>query len=104
MRPRRGSDPAMTERRRRPAALPTVLLALACFAVAFEFLALQLHAGRDPALGDASASSAPAKAKPRRKIIITRVVAPSSGVTVSQADATSVSTPAAPAPVATSSS
>ncbi len=40
----------MTERRR-PSFLPTVVVALVCFAVVFEFLSFQLASGNDPALG-----------------------------------------------------
>ncbi len=38
-------------RRRKPGFMPTVFLALATFAVIFEFLAFQLNNGNDPALG-----------------------------------------------------
>ena len=43
--------PAPPPRQPKPRPLPTVLAALAIFAVAFEFLAFQLNAGKDPALG-----------------------------------------------------
>ena len=96
--------------RQRPRALPTVLASLACFAVAFEFLAFQLSSGHDPALGAAAmaGSAQTAKSRPvRKKIVITRVV-PSAGTTTSSTGS-SYSSPAtapapAPAPVATSSS
>ncbi len=93
----------MTARgRSRLAVWPTLLVALACFAVTFEFLALQLQSGRDPAL-KAAAAPAPAKVRPRRKIIITRVVqaGPTQASQVSSSSGTSVS---APAPVTSSTS
>ena len=90
--------------RGRPATLPTLLVALALFGLTFEFLALQLQSGRDPALGRASGSPSPAKARPRKKIIITRVI-PAGGGAVGRATASySGSVPASPAPVTTSSS
>ena len=54
--------------------MKTLLVAIACIAVVFEFLALQLQSGRDPALGSASTSPVPAKVRPRKKIIITKVI------------------------------
>jgi hypothetical protein len=96
-------DAAAGSRRRRPAALPTVLVALACFGVMFEFLALRLQSGRDPALGDASASSVPAKVRPRKKIIITKVIPAQSSGAVGQTTSSSGGY-AAPAPVVSSTS
>ena len=59
----------------KPRPLPTVLAALAIFAVVFEFLAFQLSAGRDPALGAGSAASAPVtKTRPAKKLVITKVI------------------------------
>jgi len=104
---RRGSGPAATanasRKRRRPAALPTVLVALACFGVVFEFLALQLRSGRDPALGNASAASAPAKVRPRKKIIITKVIPAGNGA-AGQTTSSSSGGYSAPAPVVSSTS
>lgn len=94
----------MTARgRSRLAVWPTLLVALACFAVTFEFLALQLQSGHDPALKASAAAPAPAKVRPRRKIIITRVVqaGPTQASQVSSSSGTSVS---APAPVTSSTS
>ncbi|MGA8217245.1 MAG: hypothetical protein WB771_01660 [Solirubrobacterales bacterium] len=69
----------------------------------FEFLALQLQSGRDPALKASAAAPARAKARPRRKIIITRIVQAGTPQTsqVSSSSGTSVS---APAPVTSSTS
>jgi hypothetical protein len=92
------------EPRRRPPALPTMLLALACFAVAFEFLAFQLRAGRDPALSGAPAAAAPARVVPHRRIVITRVVGSRAETPVSQPGSVSGTASAPPAPVVTSSS
>ncbi len=83
--------------------LPTVLVALACFAVVFEFLALQLQSGRDPALGNASAVTAPAKVRPRKKIIITKVIPAGTGAPAGQTTSSSGGY-AAPAPVVSSTS
>jgi hypothetical protein len=104
--------------RRRPRFLPTVLASLACFVVLFEFLAFQLRAGNDPALGGAAiaASAAPRPAARAvvidRKLVKTRVVqlpprptAPASATTgtvaaPSSAPAVAPAAPVAPAPVA----
>jgi hypothetical protein len=81
-----------------------MLVALACFAVTFEFLALQLRSGRDPALGPATAASTPGKIRPRKKIIITKVI-PAAGGSVGQTVSSSgTSIAAAPAPVSTATS
>jgi hypothetical protein len=77
-----------------------VLAAIACFGVAFEFLAFQLFSGQDPALGTAATAGEPAPAK---RIVITRVVGSSAPPGGSGGSGSSYST-AAPAPVATSSS
>ena len=95
--------------------LPTVLASLACFAVMFEFLAFQLRAGHDPALGTTAGAEARPGARPRpvvihRRIVVRRVVesAPS-GSSIAVASETAGSTgggsstvaaPAAPAPAA----
>ena len=96
--------------RRRPRALPTVLAALACFAVAFEFLAFQLTSGHDPALGAAGAppTAQATKARPvQKRVVITSVVGSGSAAT-SPAGSTfpspAAAPAAAPAPVVTSSS
>ena len=81
---------------------PTLLVAIACFAVVFEFLALQLQSGRDPALGNAS-TSVPAKVRPRKKIIITKVIPARSGGTSGQTTSSSGGS-SAPAPVVSSTS
>jgi hypothetical protein len=97
----------MTDRkaapRRKPRILPTVLVALACFAVVFEFLALQLQSGRDPALGNASAAPAPAKVRPRKKVIITKVIPAGTAAPAGQTTSSSGGY-AAPAPVVSSTS
>ena len=102
--------PAAEARRapaRRPRALPTVLAALACFGVAFEFLVFQLSAGNDPALGGAQAAvSAQANARPvKKRIVITRVVGASAGGSVATSSGTgAVASAPAPAPVTTATS
>lgn len=92
--------------RRRPRAWPTVLAALAIFGVAFEFLAFQLRAGHDPALGGAAAAPVATKAQPARKVIITKVIPASGTAATGSTSSTSSSSGsvAAPAPVSTSSS
>lgn len=93
--------------RRRPGPLPTVLAALACFAVVFEFLAFQLDSGRDPALGKSAGSPAAATKAlpPKRKLIITKVVGTPGGPSATTGAATGSSSAApAPAPVATATS
>jgi hypothetical protein len=88
--------------RRKPRPLPTVMAALAIFAVAFEFLAFQLSAGNDPALGR-HASAPVAVTRPAKKLVITKVVSAGSsapaGTSLSSSGAV-----AAPAPVVTASS
>lgn len=109
----------MTEARRKPGFLPTVAVAVATFAVLFEFLAFQLSSGNDPALGAsalqvASTKKAAAATRPviDRKVIKTKVVhhppkpaVSSSAVPVSSGSTSSVtpttSPTSAPAPVAT---
>lgn len=100
----------MTEPRRRPRALPTILAALACFAVAFEFLAFQLSSGHDPALG-AAATAGTAKAsiaRPvKKQIVVTRVLPSTSTAAGSGGSSSYSAAPVAapaPAPVVTSSS
>lgn len=92
--------------RRRPKALPTVLAAVAVFAVAFEFLAFQLSSGRDPAIGGATAAvTRQAAARPvNKRLVITRVIAPSSAGTSRTTSAGAATATAAPAPVTTSTS
>lgn len=92
-------------RRGKPAPLPTVLAALAIFAVAFEFLAFQLSAGKDPALGPGTpAAPVAAKSRPAKKIVITKVI-PAAGGTAGSSSTYSSSGAVPPsAPVATSSS
>src|SRR5512132_2469199 len=90
----------------KPRPLPTVLAALAIFTVAFEFLAFQLSAGKDPALRTTPAIPAAAtKTRPAKKLIITKVIPAAGGA--GGGNGTSQSTTgqiAAPAPVTTSSS
>ena len=94
------------ERPKKPGPLPTVLAALAIFAVAFEFLAFQLSAGKDPALGPGTTTAAlPTKARPAKKLVITKVIPAGNGSAAASGSSHSTSGPvAAPAPVATSSS
>jgi hypothetical protein len=98
--------------RRRPKALPTVLAAVAVFAVAFEFLAFQLSSGRDPAIGGATgAVTRQAVARPvNKRIVITRVIdsrTGASGMTsagsVAPSGASTIAA-AAPAPITTATS
>jgi hypothetical protein len=97
-------QPPRRERRKKPGPLPTVLAALAIFAVAFEFLAFQLTAGKDPALGPGTAARAPvAKARPAKKLVITKVIPAGNGSGGASTYSSSGSV-AAPAPVITSSS
>ena len=59
---------AGAQRPAKPRSLPTVMAALAVFAVAFEFLAFQLSAGKDPAVGPGTTASAPVvKARPAQE-------------------------------------
>lgn len=91
-------------RPKKPGALPTFLAALAVFAVAFEFLAFQLTAGKDPAVGARPAASTPvAKSRPAKKLVITKVIPARNGAAAAPSYSTSGSV-AAPAPVVTSSS
>jgi hypothetical protein len=99
-------DTGPRARPRKPRPLPTVLAALAVFAVAFEFLAFQLSSGRDPAVGATPVAAAPStKTRPAKKIVITKVI-PASGGTVggSASSYSSSGSVAAPAPVTSSSS
>ena len=93
-------------RRSKPAPLPTVLAALAIFAVAFEFLAFQLSAGKDPALGPATPTTpVVAKSRPAKKIVITKVIPAGGGTAGGPTSTYSSSGAVAPSPpVATSSS
>ena len=92
------------ERPKKPGPLPTVLAALAVFAVAFEFLAFQLSAGKDPALGPGPVASTPAaKVRPAKKLVITKVIPAGNGPAGASTYSSSGSV-AAPAPVITSSS
>lgn len=102
------TPPAGTTRRpqRRVPGLPTLLVAAASFLVIFEFLAFQLRAGRDPALGGVHATTA-AAAPPRpvivhRRIVVRRVVeAPAAPTPVSvggSAGSSSAADSSAPAP------
>ena len=105
-----GRPESTRQRPRRVPSLPTVLASLACFFVLFEFLALQLSSGRDPAIGASDATPAADRPRPvviHRRIIVRRVVESTpgaSGVAVSgsgSSSTTSASTAtAAPAPVA----
>ena len=92
----------------KPKVWPTVAASLAVFGVLFEFLAFQLSAGNDPALGAGSAE-APAP-KQRKRIIettvITRVVPPRSSAEAGAPEASQLaasssgSAPPSPVPVA----
>jgi hypothetical protein len=69
----------MAERRRRFGAPVTIAAAVGTFLAALAFLAGQVRAGKDPAIGPAreTAAATPAdRARPviRRRVIITRVV------------------------------
>lgn len=98
------SQPPRRERPKKPGPLPTFLAALAVFAVAFEFLAFQLSAGKDPALGSGvTASAPPAKTRPAKKLVITKVIPAGNGSAGASTYSSSGSV-AAPAPVVTSSS
>jgi hypothetical protein len=79
-----------------------VLAALAIFAVAFEFLAFQLSAGNDPALGR-HAPAAAAVTRPAKRLIITKVVSAGSSTPAATSYSSSGAV-AAPAPVVTASS
>jgi hypothetical protein len=94
------------QRRAKPRSLPTVMAALAVFAVAFEFLAFQLSAGKDPAVGPGTTASAPVvKARPAKKLVITRVIPAGNGPAgASSSTSSSSGSVAAQAPVTTSSS
>lgn len=88
---------------RRGGMLPTVLVAAVCFAVVFEFLAMQLESGRDPAIGNPSVAATSQKVRPKKKIIITKVIPAGSGP-AGQTTSGSGGYAAAPAPVVSSSS
>lgn len=92
--------------RPRPKALPTVLAAVAVFAVAFEFLAFQLSSGRDPAIGGTTAAVTrqAASRHVNKRLVITRVIAPSSAGTSSTTSAGAATATPVPAPVTTSTS
>ena len=83
-----------------------MLAALAVFGVAFEFLAFQLSAGRDPAVGAGAAASTPvARIRPAKKVVITKVIPAAGGAaSASTSGYTSSGSVAAPAPVTSSSS
>lgn len=95
--------PAPRERARKPRPLPTVLAAVAIFAVAFEFLAFQLSAGRDPALSRQASATPVTATRPAKKLIITKVI-PAGGAGQAGTTYSSSGAVAAPAPVVTSSS
>jgi hypothetical protein len=77
---------------------------VAVFAVAFEFLAFQLSAGKDPAVGPGVAATTPvAKTRPAKKLVITKVIPAGNGSPAASSSSTSGSV-AAPAPVITASS
>ena len=90
-----------TERRRRPSPFWLVTGSLAAFFVLLTFLAVQVRAGDDPALGEPKQTAAVATAEPRRviihRVIVRRVVITDPAPT--PAPATAVRAPAAPAPV-----
>ena len=88
----------------RPGFMPTLLVALALFGLTFEFLALQLKSGRDPALGRAAVASAPGKLRPRKKIIVTRVISAGGGGAGGTTSSYAGSVAASPAPVTTATS
>ena len=74
-RPRPAAAPAAAARRKKPGFMPTVFVALATFAVIFEFLAFQLNNGNDPALGKSVlAANDPKAAKVARPVINRRIV------------------------------
>jgi hypothetical protein len=96
--------PPRQKPQRKPRPLPTVLAALAVFGVAFEFLAFQLSAGKDPALGRSTPAAAPVtRTRPAKKLIITKVI-PAGGSGGAGTTYSSSGQVAAPAPVITSSS
>lgn len=94
---------AARPRPRKPGPVPTVLAALAVFGVAFEFLAFQLTAGKDPAVGTGLAAGA-LVTRPAKKLVITKVIPARGTVGGSTSSQSSSGSVAAPAPVTTSSS
>jgi hypothetical protein len=91
-----------SERTDRSRALVAVTAAVALFCIVFIFLAQQLRAGRDPAIG---AGKPTAAAAPRqvivRRIIVTRVIddaAPAQTATRPRASAPAAAPAPAPAP------
>lgn len=73
--PTASSGSAARTARRRPRFWPTAVASLACFAVIFEFLAFQLRAGNDPALGAGpAAAAAPTRPVVNRRIVQRRIV------------------------------
>ena len=96
------TDPRNAAGRRGGGILPTVLVAAVCFAVVFEFLAMQLQSGRDPAIGSTSVAATPQKVRPKKKIIITKVIPAGSGPAGETTSGSGGSS--GPAPVVSSSS
>jgi hypothetical protein len=104
-RPDPAERPARQAPQSKPRPLPTVLAALAVFAVAFEFLAFQLSSGKDPAVGAPVAAGTPhPKTRPAKKLIITKVVPATGGAAGGSTSGSWSGSVAAPAPVTTSSS
>ena len=96
-----GGAAARAPARRRPRFWPTAVASVACFAVIFEFLAFQLRAGHDPALGAGPVTATAAKRPDviQRRIIQRRIVhLPARGTPATSGSLAGPSTPAAPAP------
>jgi hypothetical protein len=88
-----------TERRRRPSPFWLVTGSLAAFFVLLAFLAVQVRAGGDPALGEPKQTAAVATVKPRR-VIIHRVIVRRVIITDPAPTPAPVAAAPAPAPVA----
>jgi hypothetical protein len=99
----------------RPSPAPIVFGAWVAFVAVFVLLALQLRAGRDPALGAPAPSASPAAERKvvvrriHRRVVVTTVLPPRAHATAPPAPATTTTTsaptsapatsaPAAPAP------
>ena len=92
-----------TDRRRRPSPFWLVTGSLAAFFVLLAFLAVQVRAGGDPALGVPKQTAAVATAEPRRviihRVIVRRVIITDPAPTPAPGAAAPAPTARAPAPV-----
>lgn len=90
---------AMTDRSR---SIPVAAIAGALFCVVLIYLALQIRAGKDPAIGAGhqSAAAPPARQVIVRRIIVRRIVEEGGGDSASGAGSSNVAAPSAAQPAA----